>query len=129
MGKIRHTFVTKVREFTVRKGRREVHLTHLDRVFWPEAGLTKADLVDYYTRIAPVLLPHVRNRPFTIKRHYTVPRGPFAWEKDAPPDMPDWIPVSPQPAKARGGELVRYPLDPPLAVDVGVGDDWNEAKD
>jgi bifunctional non-homologous end joining protein LigD len=102
--------VTKVREFTVRKGRREVHLTHLDRVFWPEADLTKADLVDYYTRIAPVLLPHVRNRPFTIKRHYTVPRGPFAWEKDAPPDMPDWIPVSPQPAKSRGGELVRYPL-------------------
>jgi bifunctional non-homologous end joining protein LigD len=61
-----------------------------------------------------VLVPHLRNRPFTIKRHYTVPRGPFVWEKDAPPELPDWFPVSPQPAKSRRGALVRYPL---------VGDD------
>jgi len=87
-----------------------VRLTHLDRVFWPESGLTKRDLVDYYSVVAPTLLPHVRHRPFTIKRHYTVPRGPFAWEKDAPPELPDWIPVSPQPARSRGGALVRYPL-------------------
>jgi bifunctional non-homologous end joining protein LigD len=79
-------------------------------MFWPEAGLTKGDLVDYYARIAPVLVPHLRNRPFTIKRHYTVPRGPFVWEKDAPEEMPEWIPVSPQPAKSRGGAIVRYPL-------------------
>jgi bifunctional non-homologous end joining protein LigD len=57
-----------------------------------------------------VLVPHLRNRPFTIKRHYTVPRGPFAWEKDAPEEMPGWIPVSPQPAKSRCGAIVRYPL-------------------
>jgi bifunctional non-homologous end joining protein LigD len=87
-----------------------VELTHLDRVFWPEAGLRKRDLVEYYRAIAPVLLPHVRNRPFTIKRHYTVPRGPFEWVKDAPPAMPGWIRTCPQPAKSRGGKLVRYPL-------------------
>jgi bifunctional non-homologous end joining protein LigD len=57
-----------------------------------------------------VLVPHLRNRPFTIKRHYTVPRGPFVWEKDAPPELPDWIDVSPQPAKSRRGAIVRYPL-------------------
>jgi bifunctional non-homologous end joining protein LigD len=57
-----------------------------------------------------VLLPHLRDRPFTIKRHYTVPRGPFAWEKDAPEEMPEWIPVSAQPAKSRRGAVVRYPL-------------------
>jgi bifunctional non-homologous end joining protein LigD len=57
-----------------------------------------------------VLVPHLRNRPFTIKRHYTVPRGPFVWEKDAPEELPDWIPVSPQPAKSRRGAVVRYPL-------------------
>jgi bifunctional non-homologous end joining protein LigD len=57
-----------------------------------------------------VLVPHLRNRPFTIKRHYTVPRGPFVWEKDAPEELPEWIPVSPQPAKSRGGAIVRYPL-------------------
>src|SRR5919199_1878004 len=94
----------------VRRGKRSVRLTHLDRVLWPEVGVTKRDLVDFYMVIAEVLVPHLRNRPFTIKRHYTVPRGPFAWEKDAPPEMPSWIPVSPQPAKSRGGALVRYPL-------------------
>jgi bifunctional non-homologous end joining protein LigD len=87
-----------------------VELSHLDRVFWPEAGLRKRDLVDYYRALAPVLLPHLRGRPFTIKRHYTVPRGPFEWVKDAPPELPAWIRVCPQPAKSRGGELVRYPL-------------------
>jgi bifunctional non-homologous end joining protein LigD len=94
----------------VRRGRRSVRLTRLDRVLWPEAGVTRRDLVDYYTVAADVLVPHLRNRPFTIKRHFTVPRGPFAWEKDAPTEMPDWIAVSPQPAKSRHGALVRYPL-------------------
>jgi hypothetical protein len=91
-------------------GRSAPVFTHLDRVYWPEAGLTKGDLVEYYSALAPVLLPHLRNRPFTIKRHYTVPRGPFVWEKDAPPEMPDWIRVAPLPAKSRRGAPVRYPL-------------------
>ena len=84
--------------------------THVDRVLWPEAGLTKRDLLDYYRALAPVLLPHLRDRPFTIKRHYTVPRGPFVWEKDAPPELPPWIRTCPVAARSRGGALVRYPL-------------------
>ena len=84
--------------------------THVDRVYWPELGLTKGDLLEYYRDVSPVVLPHLRGRPFTIKQHYTVPRGPFRWIKDAPPELPEWIPVSPQPAKSRGGALVRYPL-------------------
>jgi bifunctional non-homologous end joining protein LigD len=87
-----------------------VSFTHLDRIFWPEAGLRKRDLVGYYRAIAPVLLPHLRKRPFTIKRHFTVPRGPFEWLKDAPPELPAWIKTCPQPAKSRGGALVRYPV-------------------
>src|SRR5918911_1962583 len=85
-------------------------ISHADRIYWPEEGLTKGDLARYYLEVAPVVVPHLRGRPFTIKQHYTVPRGPFRWIKDAPPEMPDWIPVSPQPAKSRGGALVRYPL-------------------
>jgi bifunctional non-homologous end joining protein LigD len=98
--------------------KRDIAVTHLDRVFWPEAGLRKRDLLEYYAAIAPVVVPHLRNRPFTIKRHYTVPRGPYVWEKDAPAELPAWIPVSPQPAKSRGGALVRYPLvnDAPTLV-------------
>jgi bifunctional non-homologous end joining protein LigD len=90
--------------------RRRPALTHLDRVYWPEKGLRKQDLVDYYEAIAPVILPHLRDRPFTLKRHYTVPRGPFEWVKDAPPELPPDIPRCPQPAKSRGGELVHYAL-------------------
>ena len=45
-----------------------------------------------------------------MKRHYNGPRSPFEWIKDAPPELPEWIPTSPQPAKSRGGESVRYPL-------------------
>ncbi len=97
-------------EAEIRRGRRVVRLTALDRVWWPDEGIRKADVVDYYRAVAPVILPHLRERPFTMKQHYTGPRSPFRWIKDAPPGMPDWIPVSPQPAKSRGGALVRYPL-------------------
>jgi bifunctional non-homologous end joining protein LigD len=87
-----------------------VAFTHLDRVFWPESGFRKRDLIEYYRAIAPVAVPHLHGRPFTIKRHYTVPRGPFEWVKDAPPELPPWIRTCAQPAKSRGGALVRYPL-------------------
>jgi bifunctional non-homologous end joining protein LigD len=54
------------------------------------------------------VLPHLRRRPFTIKQHYNGPRSPFRWIKDKPPDAPDWIPTTAQPAKSRGGALVDY---------------------
>ncbi|MDQ3823618.1 MAG: hypothetical protein M3321_10315, partial [Actinomycetota bacterium] len=83
---------------------------HLDQLWWREKRIHKRDVLEYYRRIAPVILPHLRDRPFTLKRHYNGPRSPFDWIKDAPPELPDWIPVAPLPAKSRGGELVRYPL-------------------
>jgi bifunctional non-homologous end joining protein LigD len=94
----------------VRRGARSVRLTRLDQAWWPDLGVVKADVVDYYRGIAPIVLPHLRDRPFTMRRHYNGPRSPFAWVKDAPAELPDWIRVSPQPARSRGGALVRYPL-------------------
>ena len=94
----------------VRKGRRTVELTRLDWPMWRDEGITKRDLVDYYSAVSPALLPHLRDRPFTMKRHWQGPRSPFEWVKDAPPELPEWVPVSPQPAKSRGGAFVRYPL-------------------
>jgi bifunctional non-homologous end joining protein LigD len=91
-------------------GARSVGFTHLDRVYWPELGLTKAGLVQYYRALAPTLLPHLRDRPFTIKRHYTVPRGPFEWIKDAPPEAPPWVRTTAQPARSRAGAAVHYVL-------------------
>jgi bifunctional non-homologous end joining protein LigD len=79
-------------------------------VYWPELGATKGDLVDYYTAIAPVLLPHLRDRPFTLKQHYTVPRGPYRFVKDAPPELPPIVKRCPQPAKSRRGAIVNYAL-------------------
>jgi bifunctional non-homologous end joining protein LigD len=85
-----------------------VEITHPDQLWWPEQGIRKRDVLAYYEAVAPVLTPHLRDRPLTIKQHYNGPRSPFRWIKDAPPEAPSWLPVSPQPAKSRGGELVRY---------------------
>ena len=94
----------------VRKGRRAVRLSRLDYLWWPDTGVRKGDLVRYYREISPVLLPHLRDRPFTLKRYLNGPKAPFVWLKDAPPSMPDWIPRCPLPAKSRRGETVDYPL-------------------
>ena len=97
-------------EVDVRRGARVVRLTRLDALWWPDEGIRKRDVVDYYRRVGSLLLPHLRDRPFTFKRHYRGPRSPFEWIKDAPPELPEWIPVAPLPARSRGGELVRYAL-------------------
>jgi bifunctional non-homologous end joining protein LigD len=123
-------------EREVRRGRRVVRLTRLDQLWWPELGIRKADVLDYYQQVAPALLPHLRRRPFTIKRHYNGPRSPFAWVKDVPPEAPEWLPTAPLPAKSRGGAIVRYPLiDDELAllwvVDFGAIDlhTWSSRVD
>src|SRR3954447_24308097 len=85
-------------------------LTHLDRIYWPEIGATKRDLVAYYRALGPTILPHLRNRPFTLKQHYTVPRGPFRYVKDAPPELPSVVKRCPQPAKSRQGAIVEYAM-------------------
>jgi bifunctional non-homologous end joining protein LigD len=91
-------------------GRRVVALDRLDYLWWPESGIRKGDLIDYYRQVSPVLLPHLRQRPFTLKRYLNGPNAPFEWIKDAPPELPEWIPLCPLPAKSRAGELVQYPL-------------------
>jgi bifunctional non-homologous end joining protein LigD len=76
----------------VRRGNRELKLSNLDKPFWPDEGITKGDLLDYYERIAPVLLPHVKDRPFTMRRYPDGAYGKAFFQKDAPSHMPEWIP-------------------------------------
>ena len=102
--------MTTPRVAVVRRGRRVVRLGKLDQVWWRDVGLRKLDLVDYYRSVGPAVVPHLRRRPFTIKRYPNGPRGPCFWIKDAPPELPDWIPVAPLPAKSRRGETVAYPV-------------------
>ncbi len=72
---------------------RELTLSNLDKVLYPEVGFTKGQVLDYYTRIAPVLLPHLRNRPLTLKRYPDGVDGKFFFEKNAPRHAPDWVPT------------------------------------
>jgi bifunctional non-homologous end joining protein LigD len=91
---------------------REVRLTSAERVLYPESGITKSDLFDYYGRIAPVLVPHLRNRPFTMKRWPYGIRGEAYFQKQAPRGMPEWIPTRQFRTYPRKGEarLVDFPL-------------------
>jgi bifunctional non-homologous end joining protein LigD len=70
---------------------RQLSLSNLDKVMYPEVGFTKGQVIDYYTRIAPVLLPHLRNRPLTLKRYPNGVEGDFFYEKRCPSHAPEWV--------------------------------------
>ena len=71
--------------------KREVRLTNLNKPFWPERGITKGMLIQYYADVAPVLLPHVRDRAMVMKRYPHGAAGEFFFMKRAPVPRPDWI--------------------------------------
>ena len=75
----------------VRAAGRAVTLTHLRKVFWPELGLTKGDLLQFYVDVAPVLLPHLADRAMVMKRYPDGAAGPFFFMKRAPSPRPPWI--------------------------------------
>ena len=70
---------------------RRLSLSNLDKVMYPAVGFTKGQLIDYYTRIAPVLLPHLRNRPLTLKRYPNGVEDQYFYEKRCPSHAPDWV--------------------------------------
>ncbi len=70
---------------------RTVKLTNPDKVLYPKTGFTKAQLIDYYAAIAPVLLPHLHDRPLTLKRYPNGVEGEFFYEKQSPKHRPDWV--------------------------------------
>jgi bifunctional non-homologous end joining protein LigD len=73
--------------------RKELRLSNLDKVFWPDEGYTKGDLIAYYYNIAPRMLPYLKGRPITLKRMPGGAKGQFFYEKEAPAHTPDWMPV------------------------------------
>ena len=74
---------------------REVRLTNLDKLFWPERGITKGNLIQYYADVAPVLLPHIRDRAMVMKRYPHGAAGKFFFMKRAPVPRPGWIRICP----------------------------------
>jgi bifunctional non-homologous end joining protein LigD len=101
-------------EIEIRRNGRTLRIANLDKVFWPEEGITKGDLVDYYTAVAPVLLPHLRDRPFTMRRYPDGIEGEFFFQKDSPNHMPDWITTFEAEATTRETprrtRLIRFPI-------------------
>src|SRR5258707_10499354 len=70
---------------------RKLKLTNLEKVLYPEVGFTKAQVIDYYTRIAPVILPHTRDHPLTLKRYPNGVDAEFFYEKNCPKHRPAWV--------------------------------------
>src|SRR3954471_20505831 len=80
---------------------KQLRLSNLDKVLYPEVGFTKGQVIDYYTRMAPVLLPHLKNRPLTLKRYPNGVDEKYFYEKQSPSHRPDWVKTVPVPARGR----------------------------
>jgi bifunctional non-homologous end joining protein LigD len=87
----------------------EITVSHAEKILYPGGKFTKADVVDYYRRVAPYLLPHFRNRPVTLKRYPNGVFGEAFYEKDAPGFTPDWVKTFPVP-RHEGGPDINYIL-------------------
>lgn len=72
-------------------GGKRLKVSNLQKVLYPKAGFTKGQVIDYYIRISPVLLPHLKNRPLTLKRYPNGVEAAFFYEKKCPSHRPDWV--------------------------------------
>ncbi|MBA9003897.1 non-homologous end-joining DNA ligase [Thermomonospora cellulosilytica] len=97
---------------------RELALSNLDKVLYPRHGFAKGEVVDYYTRVAPVMLPHVRDRPATRKRYPDGVEGQSFFEKNAPSHTPGWVRTVnlPTPGSAKGRESADFVVIDDLAT-------------
>ncbi len=91
---------------------RSIRLTSLDKVYWPDDGLTKGDALDYYRAIAGTILPYLKNRPLTLRAYPNGIDGPGFWRRDRPDNAPEWLRgVAYQP------ETRREPITVPIVDD------------
>jgi bifunctional non-homologous end joining protein LigD len=104
---------SKADDVTLRLGRRGVTLTHLAKTFWPEAGFTKRDLLQYYADVAPALLPHLADRAMVMKRYPNGIHGKWFFMKRTPPSRPDWLETCAIAHKAAG--VIDFPMAQDLA--------------
>jgi bifunctional non-homologous end joining protein LigD len=74
---------------------KKLTLTNLEKVLYPAVGFTKGQVIDYYVRVAPVLLPHLKGRPLTLKRYPNGVNGMFFYEKNCPEHRPEWVQTVP----------------------------------
>ncbi|MFC4002519.1 non-homologous end-joining DNA ligase [Prauserella oleivorans] len=91
---------------------RRMKVSNLDKVLYPETGFTKGEVLDYYARIAPILLPHVKDRPLTLKRYPNGVEGKSFFEKDVARHAPEWVRTVciETPGSSRGSEKADFAL-------------------
>ena len=75
----------------LRVGNRTLEVSNLEKVFYPETGFTKGDVIEYYKAVAPAVVPHLKGRPVTLKRYPNGVDDKFFYEKRCPPHRPEWI--------------------------------------
>jgi bifunctional non-homologous end joining protein LigD len=92
---------------------KKVRLTNLKKIFWPDLGVTKGDLLQYYADISPVLLPHIRDRAMVMKRYPDGAAGDFFFMKRAPKPRPDWIDICS--IEHASGNVIDFPVVRDLA--------------
>ncbi len=80
---------------SVKIGNKKLSISNVDKVLYPETGFTKGQVIDFYSRVAPYILPHIKNRPITLKRYPNGIRGEHFYEKNAPSFTPSWIKTYP----------------------------------
>jgi bifunctional non-homologous end joining protein LigD len=85
----------------VEVGGRELKLTNLQKVMYPSVGLTKGEVIDYYVRISPFMLPHLKHRPITLKRYPDGVTGSFFYEKNCPAHRPEWVTTAGMPTPSK----------------------------
>ena len=111
--KATETIPSGLKDIEVTFGGRSLRLTNLEKPFWPELGVTKRDLLNYYASVAPVLLPHLKDRAMVMKRYPNGAHGEFFFMKRAPSPRPDWIEVC---RIAHGsGNIIDFPMVQDLA--------------
>jgi len=93
-----------VKKQTLDVGGTKVDVTNLDKIFYPKAGFTKGDVIDYYVRISSVLIPHLKERPITLKRYPDGVEGLYFYEKKCPDHRPEWVKTT-KVAKSEGGDI------------------------
>src|SRR6266567_1084658 len=80
-----------------------IKVSNLNKVFYPKTGFTKGDVINYYIRISPVLLPHLKDHPITLKRYPNGVEGFFFYEKQCPSHRPAWVNTARVPSQRRQG--------------------------
>jgi bifunctional non-homologous end joining protein LigD len=103
-----------VASLSVKIGNKKLTVSNIDKVLYPETGFTKGQVIDFYSRVARFILPHIENRPITLKRYPNGVQGEHFYEKNAPSFTPAWINTYPIQRSSRES-MINYVLINDLA--------------